>query len=172
MKPQTTTCKNTCRWPEQHSWTCIVHVWQKKKEKKLYIHKCSQQRRTFSVMSSCVPTLEHSHTVAVFSSIFWEVLHPVVKEGSTRTQTWQVNISISKFIADMHVEIWWSRKICFLYKRVFICTITQFSVSRCPCLTKQLTTHYPIGFKTTPHFISYTKFPVETVSNIEYIPTT
>lgn len=35
----------------------------------------------------------------------------------------------------------------------FICTITQFSVSRCPCLTKQLTTHYPIGFKL--HHVSY-----------------
>lgn len=34
------------------------------------------------------------------------------------------------------------------YTNVFICTITQFfPVSRCPCPTKQLTTHYPIGFK-------------------------
>lgn len=87
--------------------------------------------------------------------------------SSAETRTTQLNISISKFIADMHVEIWWSRKICFFYTNVFIiCTITQFSVSRCPCPTKQLTTHYPIGFKTTPHFKSYTEFPVETVSNI------
>lgn len=35
--------------------------------------------------------------------------------------------SISNFIADMHVEIWWSTKICLLYKFVFyLCTITQF----------------------------------------------
>lgn len=30
----------------------------------------------------------------------------------------QLDVSISKFIADMHVEIWWSRKICF-YTNVF-----------------------------------------------------
>lgn len=27
----------------------------------------------------------------------------------------KLNVSISKFIADMHVEIWWSRKICFFF---------------------------------------------------------
>lgn len=42
----------------------------------------------------------------------------------------------------------------FFYTNVFfICTITQFSVSRCPCPTKQLTTHYPIGFKL--HHVSH-----------------
>lgn len=48
---------------------------------------------------------------------FEKVLHLVATKGNTKTQI--SCVSISKFIADMHVEIWWSRKICFLYKRVY-----------------------------------------------------
>lgn len=77
----------------------------------------------------------------------------------------KVNVSISKFIADMHVEIWWSRKICFFfYTNVFlICTITQFSVSRYPCRPSSAHNTLSHWVQTAPHIISYSKFPVETV---------
>lgn len=72
---------------------------------------------------------------------FGTVLPLVALTGSVTTKRRVVNVSISKFIADMHVEIWWRRKICFYTKVFSSVQLCSFSGSGCPWLTNSLHQH-------------------------------
>lgn len=69
-----------------------------------------------SLTSANIKKKNHCSHTAAFPFNPWESAPPAVTKKECKDMTF---VSISKFIADMHVEIWWSRKICFLYKRVF-----------------------------------------------------
>lgn len=62
--------------------------------------------------------------------------------------------SISKFIADMHVEIWWSRKICFLYKRVFSVQLRSCLYLDAHVWPSSLQ-HIPLGWNYTTSYIEH-----------------
>lgn len=128
-------------WPHHTRGNTTYLVWKPSRKSNLYF---------FQVKSTSSAAAYH---LICYGSTCW-----LWKEVQRR----DISVSISKFIANMHVEIWWSRKICFYYTNMFfICTITQFSVSRCPCQTKQLTTRDPIGLN-----LHLTPFPAETVNDI------
>lgn len=63
----------------------------------------------------------------------------------------QLDVSISKFIADMHVEIWWSRKICFYTNAFSSVQLRSFLYLDAHVQPSSLQHIFPLGLNYATH---------------------